>query len=212
MKIKRVILCLIAIIIVSFGAAVTLKAAIGVGAWDALAQSGSEATGIKVGTIGMVLNFICVLIELIILKRDFKINHLIQILICFIIGYSVNFFYYDVLENIELSSYYMGVILLVLGYVINGFAVGIVMLLDVVTFPLEGACMAVSGKTKFQFHKIRQGLDIIFIIITIIITFIFNVPLAIREGTIIGMLIFGPVMGFFMKLQKPYLKKYNFID
>jgi uncharacterized membrane protein YczE len=212
MKIKRILVCCLMIITVSFGASLTLKAAIGVGAWDALALTGSSINGIQVGTVGMIFNFICIFIELIILKKDFKIKHALQIVLCFIIGCTINLFFYDILGGIDLSNYFVRVTILILGYVINAFTVAVIMLLDVVTFALEGACMAISNKLGFKFHVFRQVVDILCIIISIILALIFDVPLAIREGTLIGMLIFGPIMGIFMKLLKPIFKKYDLTD
>ncbi len=86
------------------------------------------------------------------------------------------------------------------------------MVLDIVTFALEGACMAVSKVSGKKFHVLRQGVDIISVLLIIIIVFVTEVPLAVREGTIIGVLLFGPMMGIFMKLQKPVFKKLNLID
>ncbi|MFR2445392.1 MAG: hypothetical protein ACLS7Y_01575 [Thomasclavelia spiroformis] len=54
---KRVIVLVFGVVVVACSSALTLKAAIGVGAWDALAQTGSLVTGIEVGTIGMFCNF-----------------------------------------------------------------------------------------------------------------------------------------------------------
>lgn len=93
MKIKRMLVCFFMIILISCGASLTLKAAIGVGAWDALALTGSSISGIKVGTVGMLLNFICIFIELMILRKNFKIKHALQIALCIIVGYTVNFFF-----------------------------------------------------------------------------------------------------------------------
>ncbi len=65
--VKRSTLVIFMIILVSFGASLTLKAAVGVGAWDAISQSMSLLTGIKVGTFAMFLNGSCVVGQLIIL-------------------------------------------------------------------------------------------------------------------------------------------------
>lgn len=212
MKRKRMVVCFFMIILISCGASLTLKAAIGVGAWDALALTGSSISGIKVGTVGMLLNFICIFIELMILRKKFKIKHALQIALCIIVGYTVNFFFYNVLGVIELSNYFIRVVILIVGYIINAFTVAVIMLLDVVTFALEGACMAVSNKVGIKFHILRQGVDVVCVVIAIIVAFTSNVPLAIREGTVIGMVIFGPIMGIFMKLLKPIFQKYDLTD
>lgn len=212
MKIKRMVVCFFMIILISCGASLTLKAAIGVGAWDALALTGSSISGIKVGTVGMLLNFICIFIELMILRKNFKIKHALQIALCIIVGYTVNFFFYNVLGGIELSNYFIRVVILIVGYIINAFTVAVIMLLDVVTFALEGACMAVSNKVGIKFHILRQGVDVVCIVVASIVAFTSNVPLAIREGTVIGMVIFGPIMGLFMKQLKPIFQKYDLSD
>lgn len=211
-KINRIILCALMIIVVSFGASLTLKAAVGVGAWDALAQTGSAISGIKVGTVGMILNFICILIQLVILKKEFKIRHILQFGMIFILGFTVNFFYYDVMGHLELTNYFVRVGLLILGYVINAFTVAVIMLVDVVTFALEGACKAIADKNGIKFHNFRQGVDVLFIVIAMALSFAFGVPYAIREGTVIGMIIFGPIMGFFMRILTPIFQKYDLTD
>lgn len=119
---------------------------------------------------------------------------------------------YQVYNNFIVTEYWINVALLILGYIICAFAVGMVMVLDIVTFALEGACMAVSKVSGKKFHVLRQGVDIISVLLIIIIVFVTEVPLAVREGTIIGVLLFGPMMGIFMKLQKPVFKKLNLID
>lgn len=208
---RRILLCIAMIILVSLGASLTLKAEIGVGAWDALAQSGSFITKIKVGSVGMIFNLVCVFIEFLILRKNFKIKHLLQIGLSILLGYTINFFYYDLFGNLVLSAYYARVIVLIIGYCINAFVVAILMQIDVVTFALEGACMAICDKYELSFPKFRQGVDVVCIVLVAILTFLFPIPLSVREGTVIGMIIFGPLMGVFMKYTKPFLKKYEFV-
>ena len=209
---KRVIVLVFGVVVVACSSALTLKAAIGVGAWDALAQTGSLVTGIEVGTIGMFCNFLCIFVQVAILRRKFKPIQLLQIPVCILLGLIVNFMLYEVYSNFTINTYWMNVGLLILGYIVSAFAVGMVMVLDIVTFALEGACMAVSGVIGKKFHVLRQGVDVVSILLVIIIVIITDVPLAVREGTIIGMFLFGPMMGIFMKLQKPVFKKFGLID
>lgn len=209
---RRIVVLIFSVVIVACSAALTLKAAIGVGAWDALAQTGSLVTGIEVGTIGMGCNFICIFIQIIILKKEFKPIQLLQIPVSILLGIIVNFMLYEVYSKFTVTSYWMNVGLLLIGSIISAFAVGMVMVLDIVTFALEGACMAVSKVTGLKFHHIRQGVDIGAILLILVIVVIADVPSAIREGTVIGMLLFGPLMGIFMKLQKPVFKKLKLID
>lgn len=200
MSIKKLIYFIVLIICISFGITLTMKANIGIGAWDALAQSGSDITSIPVGTVMMLLNFGCVFIQVILLKKEFKFKHVLQIPLSIFIGYLVNYFYYDLFGNLIVNDYITRVVLLFCGYVINSFVVAGIMMLDVVTFALEGACKVISDKYHLSFSKFRQLIDILSIVIVIILSFTFHIDLYVREGTIIGMLTFGPMIGVFTKL------------
>ena len=65
--------------------------------------------------------------------------------------------------------------------------------------------MALAKKTKYHFAFIRQMVDILAIFFTLVLTFSLDVPMTAREGTVIGMLIFAPLMGFFIKRLQPII-------
>jgi len=193
----------ILVILVSFGVSLTLKAAVGVGAWDALAQSGSFLTGVQVGTVGMVLNISCIFGQLLVMKKDFDLKRLLQLPISILLGVLVNYFFYTVLAPFEFNNYIMRLIIFTLALSIVAFAVGAVMVLDIVTFPVEGFCMVLANKLPVKFGLLRQLVDIISIIVVVVLTYVFSIPLTLGVGTFIGMFIFGPMMGFFIERTTP---------
>nr|WP_263326912.1 hypothetical protein [Neobacillus sp. Marseille-Q6967] len=211
-QLKRIFLLSILVIIVGIGASLTLKVAIGVGAYDALAQSISYLSGIKVGTIGMILNNFCVLGQWLLLRKDFNFRHLLQVPVSILIGVVVNFVFYDVLGSITIDSYIMKLMLLFVALIVLAFALAAVMVLDVVTFPLEGFCIALAKKAKWKFVVVRQSANILSILLVLLLTFGLSLPLTLREGTIIGMLFFAPLMGYFMKRIQPILRKLELIN
>lgn len=153
MKAKRISLCIAMVILISLGASLTIKASIGVGAWDALSITGSRIFEIEIGTAQIFLNFLCIGIQLAILKKEFNFRHILQIFLSLLIGITVNFILYNLLEKVELVNYTSRLAIFILGNIINGFSIAIIMLLDVVSFPLEGACMAFSKKLALNFIK-----------------------------------------------------------
>ncbi len=206
---KRSLFVLIGVILVSFGASLTLKAAVGVGAWDAVSQSVSLLTGIKVGTFAMFLNGSCVVGQLLVLHKNFNISRVLQIGVAILLGVFVNFFYYDLFGSLVLDTYWIRLVTFIIAIIILSFAVAAVMVIDVVTFPLEALCMVVANKTGWNFSKLRQWVDIISIIFSLGVTFLLTQPLVVREGTVIGMLLFGPLLGFFMHKVEPAFKRLN---
>ena len=208
---KRVILLILFAVIVATGAAISLKAAIGVGAWDAVSQTISFMTGIKVGTCVIILNILCLLGQVLMLKKKFRLIQWLQVPLNLLIGFIVNLILYNMLGDLVIDSYIVRIGLLILSYCLCAFGVAAVMVLDLVTFSLEGVCAAISEKIGFEFSKLRQAVDVICVALVFLLAWIFKVELAVREGTIIGMLIFGPLLGIFMKIIEPVLKKYNLL-
>ena len=208
---KKYIALVMIVMCTGFACALSLKAAIGVGAWDAFAQSISSIINIKVGTMGMILNCSCIVGQVVILKKEFRPIQFLQVLVSVILGSVVNFMLYDILV-FEINAYFVRLVLILLAYVLCAIFVGGIMVLDLVTFPLEGLCMALEKVVPFKFSQIRQAVDVICIVIGVAMSFVFNVSLAVREGTIIGMIIFAPLMGKFMEIEKPLFQKWGLID
>lgn len=201
----------IAMIITAMGASLGIKIAIGVGAWDALSQSISMVLGVKVGTFSMILNISCVLVQVFLLKDRFKFNHLAQIGVSILLGTVVNFMIYKVLSEIMIDNYFISMSLFILSVVMCALGIAMITAINLISFPLESCCMVLAKKINKNFGSIRQGVDIIAIIISLIITFIFKNSMTVREGTIIAMLIFGPMLDLFVKLISPSLRKLSLI-
>lgn len=191
--------------------ALTMKAAIGVGAWDAMAQTFSQLTAIQVGTMGFIFNSLCVLGELMILKKNFTVRHFLQLVVSFLFGFVVNFMFYTILV-FDISSYVTRVILLIIAYILMAVFVGGIMVLNIATFALEGFCMELSKVTHFEFAKVRQSVDVICIVLTLVICLLASLPLTIREGTVIGMLIYSPVLNIAMKYEEKIFLKLGIIE
>lgn len=213
MKPKRLIFCLVLASFIALAAALSVKVAIGVGAWDGVPLLISQIVKVKLGTLQLGMNFLCIFAQFLILKKDFGLRHLLQIPFSMLLGYLVNFFLYDLLANVTLDNYLLRLVLFMLAIAIGAFVIACIMLLDVITFPLEGACMALSRKTRrLRFPHIRQLVDVVCIIICLAVAFLLKLPPVIREGTILGMILFSPIMGFFMKHLKPIFQKYDLAD
>ncbi|GGA79913.1 YczE/YyaS/YitT family protein [Ornithinibacillus halotolerans] len=206
-QLKRIILLIFLVIMVGFSVALVLKAAIGVGSWDALAQSVTHITGTKVGTIGIIFNIALVFGQWVLLRKDFTFYHLLQVPVIILLGTVVNFSLYQILSPITIDSYVLNFLLIIIAFILLASFNGALMELNMVTMPLEGFCMAVSIRTNYRFPIVRQVADIVIILSVLVLTFAFTIPSTIREGTIIGMVIYAPILGFAMKLIRPLFTK-----
>lgn len=199
------------ILITGIGASLSIKAAVGVGPWDALSLSISTVIGMKIGTFSMILNISCVLIQLLMLGKRFKPIAFLQVFIAILLGYVVNFMYYTIYPNIKIDAYFVNLILFVFSIVIIVIGVANIMAMNFISFPLEGACLVISDRYKLSFGKVRQGVDILSIIIALVVSFSFQNAITVREGTVIGMLMFGPLLVRIMRFVKPKLERMGLV-
>jgi len=195
------------IVITGIGASLGIKAAVGVGAWDALAQSVSTVIGMKIGTFSMLLNISCVVLQLVMLGKRFKPLYFLQVFVAILLGYVVNFMYYTIYANITIDNYWINLVLFILSIFIIVFGVANIMAMNFISFPLEGACIVIADRFKLNFGHVRQGADILSVIIALSVALIFNDTITVREGTIIGTLLFGPLLDRLIRFVKPKIEK-----
>ena len=179
--------------------ALLVKMNVGVGPWDAMALSFSFLTGIKMGTIAIICNYLCVLGQLILLKKEFKKINFLQIPISMLLGYSINFFVYVVFKNMAFNNYIFRITTNVI-------------VLGLPTFALEGFCSAIHAKTGIPFAKFRQWIDFFCVGLVVILTLVFPIEWSLREGTIISMILFGPLLGIFMPRIEKLYEKWDLVD
>jgi uncharacterized membrane protein YczE len=160
----------------------------------------------------MMMNLSCVLVQLVILKKDFKLISLLQIFMAVLLGFFVNIVFYEVLGSIIIDSYLINMAIYIGSLLVIIMAVALIMSINFLSFPLEAACMAVASKTKLKFGTIRQLVDVFSIIGALIIAISFQNPIPVREGTVIGMLLFGPLIAWFIPRFQPFVKSLGLVD
>lgn len=202
MNIKKFIILVICVIFVAVSQTLSLKANIGVSAcWDSVSLNVYELLGIKVGTVSIILNCLFIFIQFMIQKKDFRLIKLLQVPLVILSGSIVNLMYYEIF-TFEVNSYAFRIVLLLLSFIGLAVFVGAMTILDIITMPLEAVCYAIENKYGISFSKLRMSADVICITVSLILSFVFNLSLKVREGTVIGFFLVGPLMGLFMKLEK----------
>lgn len=191
---KNMLLVIVAVIITAIGASITVKA--NVGAYEALNMSINQLSGIKIGTLAIILNITCVGIQWLLMKKDFSLRQLFQIPVTLILGQVMNLMLYTVFSGLTIDQYWVKIAMVILGGIIAAIGVGSMMALNYISMPLEGACMAFSNRFGFNFGKVRQIVDVLLIAAALLIAFSTDTAITVREGTIISMLFFPPSMNF----------------
>jgi len=188
----------------AFGISLTIKANIGVSSFSAMNMALSSVASIKIGTITTFINVAFLLFYMYLTKFELKQKYVIQTISILMFGAFINFFTYVVLNDMSVSGYGYRLMLVALGTIIGGIAVGMIVNYDTITFPLEGVCVLIAQRTKYTFTLLRYAVDVFSVIISLSLSFIYDLPLFVREGTIISLLLFSFVIGI---VQKRFIKR-----
>lgn len=196
---RKVLSLFLGIAISAFGCSLTIKAAVGLGAWDAVALTVSNMTAIKVGTVAILFNSLCVIGQVLIEKRSFRPIQFLQFVVVATIGALINFFVYYVFGSLVLTSYILRFILILLAYFIIAFGVTVIMETNLVRNPLEGFCQVIADRIGKPMGRVRQVVDIGLIVVALLLAFLSDTDYTIREGTIVCMILFGPLLDIYKK-------------
>lgn len=196
---KKISLTILGILLVYSAVAFALKAAIGVLPVDAAITSVATLIGMKVGTFSMLFHGSFFVGQILIEKKNFRKTELLQLLYITLGGSVLNFFLYVVLKNVAFTSYPLRLIVCVLSFVVSSFGCSLVLETHLMRTPMEGCIQLIADRIGTTQGKLRQKIDVVLVVVSVSITLLFGVEWTLREGTIIAMLIFGPLFDFWKK-------------
>lgn len=204
-KLKRYIVFLIGLFINSLGVSLITKADLGTSPISSIPYVLSLNFPFTLGQFTIVFSLLLILIQLVILRRNFKAEHLLQIPISILFGYFIDLTMV-MLFFVNPQSYISSVIYLLIGCLILGFGVYTEVLANVAMLPGESFVRAVSSTWKTEFGSTKVAFDVSLTVIAAVLSIVFAHRLeGVREGTIIAALL----VGFIARL---FGRKLSFLD
>lgn len=201
-KLKRYIIFLVGLFINSLGVSFVTKASLGTSPISSIPYVLSLNFPLTLGQFTIIFSLLLVVLQLIILRKNFKLEHILQIPISIIFGYFIDLTML-MLDFIEPHTYLQSAVYLVIGCVILGFGVYTEVLADVAMLPGESFVRAVCSTWNTDFGTTKIIFDVSMTIIAGVLSFIFAHKLSgIREGTIIAALLVGYIARLFGKILK----------
>ena len=196
-KLKRYIVFLIGLFINSLGVSLTTKADLGTSPISSIPYVLSLNFPFTLGQFTIAFSLLLILIQLVILRRNFKAEHLLQIPISILFGYFIDLTMV-MLFFVDPQTYLSSVVYLLIGCVILGFGVYTEVLADVAMLPGESFVRAVSSTWKTEFGSTKVAFDVSLAVIAAVLSLLFAHRLdGVREGTIIAALLVGFIARLF---------------
>ena len=209
--IARVIAYAIGLLILAFGVAFSVNSNLGVSPANSFPYVVSLIINQKMGNCVTVI-FICyILLQILILKKDFQWINLSQILFSTLFGKFVDFAKL-VLDGFCFPTYAGRLLMLAISVVLIAIGISMYMGAKLVNMPTEGLASAIAAKLpNKEFHQTKVMVDCASVGTALILSVCFLGGLqGIREGTIISAIVIGKVIPYANKVTKPILQEFCF--
>lgn len=194
--IKKYFWFVIGVIINSFGIALITKASMGTSPITSVAYVLSLKFPLTLGQFSFLMNLVFILLQIILLRRNFKPLQLLQLVVNIIFSYCIDLSM-SLLSVFHFDNLISQIIALLLGCIVLGLGISIEVAPDVLMVPGEGLVRAISTVANKRFGTVKVVFDTTLVIIAVIMSFIFWGRLhGLGLGTIVSALFVGHVVNF----------------
>ena len=190
-KRKRYLIFLVGLFVNSLGVSLITKANLGTSPISSIPYVLSLNFPFTLGNFTIFFSIFLIVLQLIILRKNFKGEHILQIPVSIMFGYFIDLTMI-LFSWVNPEAYIMKIVYLLIGCLILGVGVYMEVLADVVMLPGESFVRAIVLTWKTNFGTTKICFDVSMSVIAAVLSFIFAGRLAgVREGTVIAALLVG---------------------
>ncbi len=207
-KVKRYIIFLIGLFVNAMGVSLVTKASLGTSPISSIPYVLSLNFPFTLGNFTILFSILLILLQILILRKNFKPENILQIPVSIAFGYFIDLTMY-LFGWVNPGNYLLKVVVLLIGCLVLGFGVYLEVLADVVMLPGESFVRAIVQTWNTNFGTTKIFFDSSMTVIAGVLSFLFAGKLeGVREGTIIAALLVGfiaRVLGKRLAFIKPLL-------
>lgn len=204
----RIPMYLVGLFIMTIGIAISVKSNLGVSPVSSIPYTMTCIWGIEMGKATIIFHIFLVLIQLIILRKKFKLISLLQIPVGVVFGYFTTFCNYLVSFFPTPDNIVIRIIMVLISAAVVAVGIFLYLPADVIPLAGEGVMSAVSSVTKIEFSKVKMAFDITMVVISgsACLIFIHNLG-SVGIGTVIAAFLVGFILGIINKAFGKYRDK-----
>ena len=197
--IRRWVVFCISLFVMAIGVAFAIRADLGTSPISSYPYVMSNITPLTFGQFTICMHVGLILLQIIILRKDFKWLQLIQLPVAILFGY-LSDWTLSLLSNVTYSSYWQQWLLCLIGIIIVALGVSMEVTSKATTLAGEGLVLAVCQKSRISIGNMKIVFDCSLVALAVIFSLVFKHELiGVREGTAASMLLVGSFVKIFNK-------------
>lgn len=207
----RILFYVLGLLIMAFGVAISVNSELGVSTVNSLPYVISLITRSNLGTCVIIVFGCYIVVQILLLRKQFKWINLTQIIFSTIFGYFTDFAKF-VVGDFALPTYFGKLVMLAVSIVMIAVGVSMYVGTKLINMPMEGMTSAITellpGKS---FHQVKVVVDCIVVVAALVLSVVFLHGLyGVREGTILCALLVGSAMKPIQKVLLPVMNRICF--
>ena len=193
--IRRIALYIAGLFILALGVSLSVKSGLGVSPLNSVPYALTLVTGMDMGLLVALVFIFFLLLQILILRREFKPVKLLQIVGSFVFGWFVDCTNMIVGAGAVIENYWISLAFIAASIVFVALGILLYMGAGLMPLPGEGLVAAVAQKSGWQFSTVKLAFDCALVIAAGVICFIALGGLgSVREGTVLSAVGIGLVM------------------
>ena len=197
--IRRILMLFTGLSVMAAGVAFSITADLGTSPISSVPYVTSLICNVSTGVTTIIMNTFFILLQIIILKKDFRLFQLLQFTATIVFGTMIDVFS-AALASVSYSGYLSQCLLCLTGIILVAACVSLEVAAGLVTVPGEGIVLTLSRALKIRFGNMKTIFDVTLVAVSIILSLLFlSRPDGIREGTLAAALLVGQFVRIFRK-------------
>lgn len=191
----------IGLFIMTIGIAVSVKSDLGVSPVSSIPYTMTCVWGIEMGKATILFHCALVLLQIILLRGNFKPKNLLQIVVGVVFGYFTTFCNYCVSFLPAPENPVVRLAMVLVSAVLVAFGIFLYVPADIMPLAGEGTMQAVSDITKLEFSKVKIAFDVSMVAISLTVCLLLLHKFgSVGAGTVISAVLVGAILGVITKL------------
>lgn len=189
--IRRYLFLCVSLTVMAVGTSLSIKAGLGTSPISSLPYTLSCMAPLSVGTMTILLHIVFILLQKILLRKDFELVQLMQLPVAIFFGYMTDFALY-LMEGIVIDTYWEQWLCCGIGLAVASCGIAMEVAAGVVMLAGEGLILAIVKVTGIKFGTMKTIFDVSCVVASIILSLVFlSALVGVREGTIASALLTG---------------------
>ncbi len=192
--ILRLLVMFFGLACVAFGVAQSRATGLGVSTISAIPGVLSFATPITIGVFTFIMNMLFIVVQIVLLKRDYKPLQLLCIPFVMLFAWLIDFFV-PICQLVPMPIYPVKIVVILCCCCTTALGVWLQVKAALVMLPGDGVVQAISAVTGIDFGKCKLAFDMSNLIIGAVLSLVLMAGLyGVREGTLLLALLVGPII------------------